>query len=243
VTISGSGGVTLSSDVDVRGFPAGSAVISSAAGGVQLRKTRAEGGGGSVTVKAAGNLTARKFISVKGGSGTIALTAGDAGAIVTKALHAEGIPGGTVAAVGGSVDTKAIKVGGSSGGVVTMTATSGNLAVSNVDGVGKTGMGATVTMDSAFGLSVPGGVRLKGDTVGGTARFTAAGDLSLGHGSSTAFDVRGASGGTIDGHAAGNLTAAGKYSASTGGCVGLSAGGTLDTTGATFDVSLTTMCP
>jgi hypothetical protein len=57
------------------------------------------------------------------------------------------------------------------------------------------------------------------------------------------FDATGAAGGVIEGQAGGNLTAVGKYSAGTGGCIGLSAGGTLDTSGGTFDVPLTGSCP
>lgn len=57
------------------------------------------------------------------------------------------------------------------------------------------------------------------------------------------FSATGTSGGVIEGQATGNLTANGEYTAAGGGCIGLSAGGTLDTSAATFDVPLTASCP
>jgi len=54
-------------------------------------------------------------------------------------------------------------------------------------------------------------------------------------------------GGTIEGTASGDLTASGVFqclgAAISGGCIGLSAGGTLDTNGGTFDKAIVSDCP
>jgi hypothetical protein len=47
----------------------------------------------------------------------------------------------------------------------------------------------------------------------------------------------------IEGIAGGDLTVDGKYKAQVGGCIGFSAGGTLDTSSAGFDVALSGSCP
>ena len=56
-------------------------------------------------------------------------------------------------------------------------------------------------------------------------------------------DVRGEPGGTIEGTATGNLTASGTFRSVPNGCIALIAGGTLDTSGATFAPPLVPDCP
>ena len=65
----------------------------------------------------------------------------------------------------------------------------------------------------------------------------------LGNSSSDDFDVTGDAGGTIEAQTGGNLTLAGDFAAAVGGCIGLSAGGILDTSAASFDVTPTGSCP
>jgi hypothetical protein len=63
------------------------------------------------------------------------------------------------------------------------------------------------------------------------------------------FDVRGVpnapiiSGGTIEAMATGDLTVGGAFRSAPNGCIALTAGGTLDTSGASFDTSLVPDCP
>src|SRR5262249_1823003 len=74
------------------------------------------------------------------------------------------------------------------------------------------------------------------NTARGSLRFSAtAGDLTL----SGTFLARGR---VIEGMASGNLTADGVFRA-TFGCIGLSAGGTLDTSAGSFDAPIVPDCP
>jgi hypothetical protein len=249
VSVAGASGVMLEGKTDLRGEPAGSVVVDSSAGDVVVGKViKGDGGAAAVTLTAGGNLTTQ-VISVKGGGasagGTIALTAGTAGAVLTDNLRADGntVAGGNVSITGGSVQTKTIKVRGSAGGTVDIKSLSGDVSVTNVEGEGSSGAGGTVTIDAASAVNVPDGLQLNSPIAGGAARITAGGNASLGETFGKQFDVSGSAGGVIAVHATGNLTAMGQFTAASGGCIGLSAGGVLDTTGATFDVPLTASCP
>ena len=249
VTVAGTSGVMLEGKTDVRGEPAGSVVVDSSAGDIVVDKViKGDGGGAAVTLNAGGNLTTQ-VISVKGGGasagGTIALTAGTAGAVLTDNLRADGntVAGGNVTITGGSVQTKTIKVRGSAGGTVDIKSLGGDVSVTNVDGEGSSGAGGTVTINAASAVNVPDGLKLNGPSAGGTARITAGGNASLGETFGKQFDVSGSTGGVIAAHATGNLTAMGQFTAASGGCIGLLAGGVLETAGATFDVPLTGTCP
>ena len=70
-----------------------------------------------------------------------------------------------------------------------------------------------------------------------------AGNLTIGVNDNKKFTATGATGGVIQGDASGNLTARGEFDATTGGCIGLSAGGTLDTTDGTFAPAFGSSCP
>lgn len=92
---------------------------------------------------------------------------------------------------------------------------------------------STATLDASGRGFFPGGalrLRATGGDLGLAGRLLATGQ---------------GSGGTIEGTATGNLTASGIFRATVSppGCIGLSAGGTLDTTGATFDPPPVTDCP
>ena len=252
VTLSGQGGVT-SYQIDVRGKPGGSVVLASSAGNVTVNgQVRAvawkngSAGGGSITVNAAGDISGHGAMVVNGGApgaGTIALTAG--GDITdVRVLKAKGIgvPGGTVSAMASGVDIDKIEVSGSDGGVIGVTSGTADVTLGKLLARGSSGAGGTIDVDSAANATVQS-VNGRGDTVGAEMRFAANGNLNLGTKSGDKFDARGTAGGVIEGQATGNLTALGKYTAATGGCIGLSAGGVLTTSGATFDGPLTGSCP
>lgn len=81
-----------------------------------------------------------------------------------------------------------------------------------------------------------------GGYLGGSADIQAAGDLVLTGIINVKSDDDPGGGGTIRAVAGGDLTVTGRYQAAPNGDICLSAGGTLDTSGATFDGPVTT-CP
>src|SRR4029450_3676041 len=121
------------------------------------------------------------------------------------------------------------------GGTVTVTSTAGLVRVSGlVDTRGHNGgdvqvSGGAVQVDSRRIDTRPGGRQTYAAT---------AGDLTLTGGSFVARN-----GGTTEGTAPGNLTAAGSFQVGQSGCIALAAGGTLDTMGATFDAPVAPSCP
>jgi hypothetical protein len=252
VTLSGQAGVTAY-QIDVRGKPGGSVVLTSSAGSVAINsKVRAvawknrSAAGGSIMVNAATNITGHGLMTVNGGApnaGTISLTAGgDITDIRNLKAKGIGVPGGTVTAVAFSVDISKIDVSGSDGGVIGVSSGTADVTLGKLLARASTGEGGAIDVDSAANATVQS-VDARGKTVGGEMRFAANGNLNLGVKSGDKFDATGTTGGVIEGQAGGNLTAVGKYTAATGGCIGLSAGGTLTTSGATFDVPLTGSCP
>jgi hypothetical protein len=251
VILSGQGGVGLKGKVDLRGNPGGTAIIGSFSGDVTLqRELRGEGHpgqGGTFTLFSGGDFTVEDRIVASGGpGGFIEMNVG--GTLDAHWLRARGLfglAGGTVAAFADTVLADRIETRGSStGGLIAVTSTAGHVTVEDLDAAASnaSGTGGTITVHSANDLLVADEVDVSGE-VGGETRFTSVGDMVVGVNASRDFDARGTLGGTIEGKAGGNLTARGDFEAATGGCIGLSAGGMLDTTDADFDVPLTASCP
>ena len=132
------------------------------------------------------------------------------------------------------------------GGVVTITA------------AGAARIRRTISAKGVCGRSSTDGgtVRIEGATVdvgsaalirafnGGDIRLTATGgDMLLAGRYLAGKYLEPVQIGIIEGTATGNLLASGRFIASPSGCIALSAGGTLDTAGATFDVPLSADCP
>jgi hypothetical protein len=121
------------------------------------------------------------------------------------------------------------------GGSVTVTSTGGLVTLSGlVDTRGHEGGDVQVS-----GGTVQVDVRRVDTRPGGRQTYAATGgNLTLAGGNFVAQNV-----GTIEGTATGNLTAAGSIQVGMSGCIALAAGGTLDTTGATFDAPVASSCP
>jgi len=127
-----------------------------------------------------------------------------------------------------------------------------NAEVDTGGSVSVTSTGGIVTLSGLVDTRghVAGDVQVSGGTVqvdvrrvdtrpGGRQTYTATGgDLTLTGGSFVAQNV-----GTIEGTATGNLTASGSIQVGMSGCIALAAGGTLDTSGATFDAPVASSCP
>jgi hypothetical protein len=252
-TLRGAGGVNLLGRVEARGNPGGSVLVESSAGNVSIgEEIRVEGTpAGQVTVDAALDLTiappTKGDIEADGGLGTISLGAGGT-ANVLKTISARGdnalgLAGGTIAVLAGTVNAERFLVRGPTGGNVDVESTVGDVSIMRSIDVRGSTAGGTVRLDSAANLFIDE-IEAAGGSTGGDVRLSAVGDAALGSSASDDFDVAGDfAGGTIEATAGGNLTAQGDFEAQVGGCIGLSAGGTLDTSQAEFDVPLAASCP
>ena len=253
VTVSSSAGnISMEDTVAVRGAVAGSITIAAPAGTVTPRErfgARGQLDGGTVSLSAA-TIDMRGDIDARGGDGTggtIQLLGSTLAQANRAKFDASGyVNGGSIALLGdaGSGDVALIRSGfiakGNSGlgGTVTISAPAGSV---NIDGkaavYGKNGQGGQVAVD---GVAITvGGKTIFYARDGGEVRLeqTGAGLFTL----QAAFAVH--DGGVVEALApAGSLTALGK-AVTDGGCVGMSAGGTLDTTAFASDVAITPSCP
>lgn len=248
-------GVDLTARIDARGKPGGSVSVSCPSCSITLSELirvdgwRKAAGGGTATLSGGDiTLTQNKGkIRADGrapGAGTISLNASGTADVYELRAEGVGVPGGTVAVVAGTVSARTIVADGSPGGTIELTSTAGDVTVRSAKArSGSSSSGGLIDIDSAANATIESRAIVRGGIAGGAVQVVAAGDITLGTSGSADFDARGAAGGVIEGAAGGDLTADGKYRAETGGCVGMSAGGTLDTSSAKSDVPITASCP
>lgn len=223
VMVGASGAIRSRGKLRVSGKgPGGMVVLTSSGASVEVADVAADGrtAGGDVTVEAATDATVRRAIRVRGKTdgGGVTVTAGGNATVVHGPARFDARGG----LVGGRVDVVA-------GG----TATFGTST--RVDVGGRTG--GTIHVTAADVAVNDAGFAADGKTVPGAMFFVAtAGDMRL----SRSFRSRA---GTIEGRATGDLTATGQFRAARGGCIALSAGGTLVTAAARFDEPLVADCP
>lgn len=250
---SGAGDVDTSGKVGVKGFSGGSVVIAAPAGTVAPLGIYAQGrlDGGSVIVNAAIVRVEQKVVAQGnfGNGGLISLSSSTSTA-VGDGLDADGkIDGGTIQMLGGmagggiDVDGATLTAvgAGGNGGTVFVSAPTGAVQLRTKAAVtGKGGLGGLVYADGAT-LEVGPKSRLVADgrTGGGEIRLAQSGAAAcLVNGTLQASD-----GGAIEALAPNaDLTVQGKLRTS-GGCVGLAAGGALDVADADVDVPITPSCP
>ena len=190
-------------------------------------------------------------------AGTIEISSSTGPVSVHAPLLASGAgfaPGGTIEVtaagdltVDAPVSTLAV---GEAAGTITLTSTGGLVSVNeNLRAAGTPafggGIGGVIRVEGES-VQIASGVDVDavGETAGGDIRLgAAAGGLDLG-GRFLTTSLSGP-GGIIEGTAAGDLTASGVFRCAgvPDGCIGLGAGGTLDTTGATFDKTPVPDCP
>jgi hypothetical protein len=172
--------------------------------------------------------------------GTVLVTAG--GLATLSSISARGLVGGTVAAIAGGISMPKIQVRGQTdGGTISLTSTVDNIDSYRLDAKAHFA-GGRVDVESAGDVTIEQ-VDLDGGTDGGSLHVNADGDGVFGDSIGDGFDVTGAQGGEIEVEVDGNLTLYGDFEAAVGGCIALSAGGTLDTSNASFDTPLTMSCP
>jgi hypothetical protein len=251
------GDIVIDDSISVGGVSGGSITVSAPTGTVaptvRVNARATTGTGGTIAIDA-DTITLRKDLESRSKSGT----GGQVNLQATTLLH---MFGGDAEA-GGKVN----------GGAVSLVATAGNVTITRSSSITASGAGGgggslvvsapagTVTLDTKVALTGKGvmgfggqaqidgmGIMLTraridadGSQGGGEIRFNQSGaGLLLLDGS---FEAR--ADGTIEALApAGSLTARGKFRAAPAGCVGFSAGGTLDTTGVSSDVPISASCP
>jgi len=249
VTVAGDLGVDLDGRIEARGLNAGTVAVTSSAGNVsfdeEIRAYGEFGAGGAVTLSApAGDTTMSGLVRASGNPGGAVSISG--GNVDVNRVNAKGLAiatGGTITIAGNTVIAGRLIAKGGDGGVINITSTVGTVSLDDLMDVrGKTNEGGTVSVVAATDATVDVKLDARGRNVGGTAEYSAGGNMTLG-GLHRKLRATGTAGGTIEGSATGDLTVLGEYAAETGGCIGLSAGGTLDTTGATFDTTPQGSCP
>jgi hypothetical protein len=268
VDVSGDLGVSLKGRIEARGLYGGSVAATSATGNLtleeEIRAFGEFGSGGTVVLTApTGTLTIggkKGAVKVNGGSpaggGSMTLSAVTIDA--QKPLSAKGyttFPGGMIDVTAESVLLRVLRARGGSGGSINVTSTVGSVGVTSaIQADGKAGNGGTVQIDAADGLTIEGPVLVNGGKaagLGGEARFTSGGasDMNLGTNKNSKFEATGTTGGVINAETTGtgDLVAAGKFTATTGGCIGLVDGFDATptiVTGSTFNPAFqTTNCP
>lgn len=251
VAFSRNGSVLLLDHVDAQGISGGGTIFAiggkvvSAAGHLRARANPSMGSGGVVVVSAATLVRLADTVyadGARGGSIQVVSTGGDLRTIAPMLAGGVNGDGGRIilgAAHGMIVDSQCNADGRTRGGDIEV---SGDAVTIDNRGElfarGATGGTVTVTGD-AVAVDPAARVLVDGDQPSGRIRLDAtAGDLTL----SGRFRARGA-GGRIEGSAARGVYADGEFEAAGGGCIGLMAGTTLDTSGGSFDVPVTTSCP
>jgi len=244
VQIFGPTGVEVSARIDVSTGRFGNGQrleITSTGGEVIIDapiRARGGGSGADVTISAASNVEIRRRITADGGRDgggapvNITSTSGDV--IVDAPISSRGD------SFGSSLPRPRVNLAAGNVLRINRTIRVDDLSISSSDAFGATMRleGAEVQTASRALLSADGGV------AGGEIRLVAtSGDLVL----DGRFQARGGTGagGIIEGTASADVTTAGTFACAgtPPGCIALTAGGTLDTTGATFDKPLSADCP
>lgn len=229
-------------------------------------------GGGTITIAGVGAVTTLRRLDADGRSagGVIDITGVNVmigGNMQARGSGATGV-GGAISVTGQSVSTGTVAVRGrGDAGVFTATSSAGGLEIGgHVDMRSTNGGGGDMSLFATGSVNVKRSVRADGETSGGAIDVEAAGgsvevadrmvaDSGAGAGGSIAIlaltDItfeRGATasgtpGGTIVASAGNDLIAAGAFDAESGGCIALTAVGTLLDSEASFSPANGPSCP
>jgi hypothetical protein len=221
------GSIDMSSNVFLRGEVGGSATLTTP-GTADLNRldARSRGtDGGTITVTTgSGDITVRDFLDASGDEGlggSISLTAGTAAA----------------ASINAEQDLRVDSHGNA--GTVVLNASGGITIDDRIDANSTDGTGGTVQVTANGPVVSTDRIEVDGETGGEIQIASTAGNVTL----SGNYFASGPSGGVIEATASGDLTANGDFDAQIGGCIGLSAGGTLNTMGGAFSPPFVASCP
>jgi hypothetical protein len=271
IVLAATGDVTVSGRLNVYA-PVGGTITLDAGGDVRIRGPLNASGtftAGGVVIDAGSDVEIARPVKTRGVGGAIAVTAGGHllvdGSLLAQNRRNGGGPGGDVTLLaGGTVlvrdPVRASSYNGCGANVVVrgalgvtverridararcdveveVSSSGGDVTIANrIDGGAPNG---TIRLEAAGMLSVAGSLTARGGSYPGGTVFARGATVSL----ATSVDVRGEPGGTIEGTATGDLTASGLFRALPDGCIALSAGGTLDTSGATLAPPPVPDCP
>jgi len=242
LTIQSGGTVTIDSPVF---FVDGTIAIQ--AGAVIAVHDSVKTRGPAITLDAQGDIGTGGVVAATGragnsqGCGGVSLVSHAGAVSITKPVICSGRFGSLGVTIGADADvtidaTVKAPVRYNPGGPIAISSTSGSVTINGkLDTRGQSiggdiqVSGPSVQVNVARADSRPGGARQSYDAT--------AGDLML-DGSFLALD-----GGTIEGTATGNVTAAGTFRVGATGCIALSAGGNVDASAASFDQTVGTSCP
>jgi hypothetical protein len=272
ITVEAGDTLTVAGSVRSNAPPAGGSVFLRGDAGVRIdRFVRASGAtGGSIVVQSTvGDVTVAHDLRAEGaGTGGMILIQAVANVTVSSHVSVQGKLAGGAVYIGCGVDCvvdRKVRVRSNKGvgGMLTIAAGSDVIVNDDLDARGKVKAG-TIEISALGQVSLLGraDVDLRGDLPGASHIEGASASVAPGvrwnartkqPGSALRFvshtsdlTLDGAfetTSGTIEGMAAGNLTAGGRFRAGPDGCIALSAGGTLDTTGGLFDETIVADCP
>ncbi|MBX3024023.1 hypothetical protein KF840_03840 [bacterium] len=250
VTFAQTGSVYLLDDIDAQGVGGGGAIFAiggtllTASGHLRARGSSLAGAGGTIVASGGAAVSLLASISAAGTSGgsiQVVCTGGDLRTVAPLVASGATGAGGSIAlrAAGAmTVDSLCDVDGRAAGGDIRVNGRSVTLSArTQLTARGAVGGSVTVTGDGVV-VAAPARIQVDGDQPSGRIRFDAtAGDLTL----SGRFRARGI-GGSIEGSAARAVLANGEFQAAGAGCIGLSAGTRVDTSGGLFDVPVTSTC-
>lgn len=251
VAFAQTGSVYLLDDVDAQGIAAGGTIyaiggnVLAANGHLRARGSSLAGAGGIVVASGGNAVQLLDTISADGASGGsihVMCANGDLHTVAPLVADGANGDGGSIAlsAPGAvTVDSHCDVDGRAHGGDISVAGNSVTLD-NRAELFARGAIGGEVTVVGGdVVVAAPARIQVDGDEPSGRIRFVAtAGDLRL----SGRFRARGI-GGSIEGSATAGVYADGEFEAAGAGCIGLSAGAAVDTSGGMFDVPVTASCP
>jgi hypothetical protein len=252
VIVAASGGVTTFAPIDTAGLGHGGhitilgALPVSANSTLRADSSKGQRDGGDVVLASNADIAVRGAVSATGMNGggiTVVSQAGTARVTAPIDAGGNGGIGGAVLMTGGQAlafDGTAIADGNAQGGSIIIAADS--ISASPRSALFARGRsGGTIDIRGAM-VTIPAGARMAvdGTAPAGTITLAATGGNLVLTGD---FSARGRTGGRIEGTASGDLLASGAFAARGDGCIGFSAGATVDISGGAFDVPVVDHCP
>jgi hypothetical protein len=251
VTFAQAGSVIMADNIEAQGITGGGTIFTIAgkalvaSGHLRARANPNAGTGGTVVVSGGTLVSLQDTVyadGARGGSIQVMCAGGDLHTVAPLIADGSNGAGGSISLSAGkvmTVDSQCDTDGRTQGGEIVvngLTVVIDNRA--ELFARGAQGGTVTVTGDQVS-VNAAARVLVDGDEPSGSIKFDArVGDLTL----SGRFRARGI-GGSIEGSAARGVFADGEFEAAGAGCIGLSAGTTLDISSGSFDVPVTASCP
>jgi hypothetical protein len=251
ITLNAAGTVLVDRKIDADGRAQGGSInINAGTIDMQANVFLKGGVGGTATFSTPGtaNLDRIDARSRDTDGGTITVTTGSGDITVGDILNAAGDDGvggsisltaGTAAAASINVDRDLRVSSHGNAGTVVLSATGTITVDDKIDADSSQATGGSVQISANGPVVSTDRIEVDGDAGGEIQIASTASGVTL----SGRYLAGGLAGGVIEATASGNLTADGDFDAEIGGCIGLAAGGTLNTTGGSFSPPFVASCP